>query len=136
MANTGLDAKFYYGTAGSTAANELSIVSNDSPDLTAEEVESKYRDGWVSTDPGSFNLSINVTVKTDGSNAGYAALVAAATGRSLIAVKTINKTSGVGWDADFAVTQVSDPHELGSPNETTFNLKVNTTNRTPTRITA
>lgn len=132
----GLDAKLYYGAAGSTAATELTIVREVTMESSADDIVSAFRDGtYKSHEAGQLDLTVNVTMKLKSDNAGFQSFVTAFTGRSKIALKVISKTSGVGWDADFAVISMSEPQPIDGVLEVTFACAINTESRTPTRVT-
>ena len=52
---------------------------------------------------GGQALTASAKIVKDTTNTSYTALASAATGRTMVAIKFLDKTSGAGWDADWAV---------------------------------
>lgn len=128
----GLDAKTYYGAAGSSASTELTIVREVTTDIAADDVVSGYRDsGWKSHEAGQKDGTVNLIVKNSTANAGFLALQAAFENRTPIALKILDVTSGKGIDADFAVLAKSRPEPIDGVIECTFTLAINTDTRAP-----
>ncbi len=101
----GLDARVYYGTAGSAAATELTIVQDlKQDDGKANPVDvTRRHDTQKRYQPGLKEFSFTLTIFADTTNAGYTALLTAFSNKTAIALYVKNAASGTGLDADFYV---------------------------------
>ncbi len=132
----GLDAKTYYGTAGSSAANELDILREVNTDLNDDDIVSAYRNSqWKSHEAGQTDGTVSLTVQNKTSDPGYQALRNAKMNKELIALKILDEASGEGLDADFAVLTMGRPEPIDGVIEITFTCGVNTSLREPVWVT-
>lgn len=133
----GLDAKCYYGAAGASATNELTILREVTTDLSRDDIVSAFRESdKKSHEAGQMDVSVNLVVKNKTSDPGYQALRDAFLNRTLIALKILDKASGEGPDADFAVLSMSRPEPIDGVLEVTFAVGVNMDNSRWSWITA
>lgn len=131
----GLNAKFYWGAAGSTANTELDIVREVTTDLTADDIVSAYRNSrFKSHEAGQLDLTLSLAVKLVPTNPGFAALSAAAENGTPIAGLVRHAASGVGWDADWVVLTMSEPQPIDGVLEVNFGLAINNDTREPVRV--
>lgn len=129
----GLDAKLYYGTAGSTAATELTITREVDIQVAGDEINQSTRaTGWKQYAAGQKDLTISLTVLNDISDAGYIALRNAWLNRTNLAIYAKDKATGEGPDLDCCVTSLGRPEPLEGEIVVTFTLKPARTNRAPT----
>ncbi len=125
----GLDAKTYYGAAGASATNELTILREVTTDMSRDDIVSAFRDAdKKSHEAGQMDVTLNIVVKNKTSDLGYKALRDAFLNRTLIALKVLDKTSGEGPDADFAVLTMSRPEPIDGVLEVTFGVGINMDN--------
>lgn len=100
----GFEGELYWGTAGSTAATQLTIArdvhyvfTQTYADVTDRASAIEYSEA-VTTKP-----SLDFEINNDATNAFVAAVRSAAIGRTLIAFRTKDRSGGVGLDGDFFV---------------------------------
>lgn len=102
----GMDAKLYYGNAGSSATNEMSNVRDVT--VTAEageaDVTTRANSGWRATVATLRECSIEFEMVWDPADAGFAAVKNAYLNSELIAFKALDQAAGTGVDADFSIT--------------------------------
>lgn len=125
----GLDAKCYYGVPGASATNELTILREVTTDLSRDDIVSAFRESDLkSHEAGQMDVTLNLVVKNKTSDAGYQALREAFLNRTLVALKVLDKASGEGPDADFAVLTMSRPEPIDGVLEVTFGVGINMDN--------
>lgn len=134
----GFEAKMYHGTAGSSATTELDIIRDVTLTLESTEGETTTRatGGWKTYVAGLKDATIEFTLKWDPSNAGFEALRDAWVGRSLVALKILDKASGEGLDADFVVTKFSRSENLDEKIEVSVTARPAMDTRAPAWVEA
>lgn len=133
----GLDGKLYYGTAGSTATNELTIVRDVTADIAVDEADASTRaSGWKDYIPTMKDMTLTFDIVNDPSNAGYQALRAACMAGTPIALRSLDSASGEGPDADFCVYGFPRSEPLGDVQTISLTCKPTHVNRQPTWATS
>lgn len=104
----GLNAKLYFGTAGSTASTELTNVKDVTLNLECGEadVTTRASEGWKVSVATLKDASVEFTMLYDTENAGYSALKTAYFGGTPIALLIADDDEN-GLDADFTITGFS-----------------------------
>lgn len=98
----GFEGVLYWGTAGSTADTELAIARDVSYGLDPEFADISDRSSLFALyDVAQVDFEIQFEINNKESDAFIAALRAAVTGGTAIALKTEDTASGYGVDADF-----------------------------------
>lgn len=110
----GFEAKMYYGTAGSSAASELSIVRDVTLNVESTEAETTTRGtgGFKTYAAGLKDATVEFNMKWDPSNAGFEAIRDAYVGRTAVALKILDGAAGEGLDADFVITKFNRSENL------------------------
>lgn len=105
----GMEAKLYYGTAGSTATNELTNVKNVTLNLETGEadVTTRANQGWRATVATLKDGSVEFDMVWDTEDEGFAAIKDAFFNNDPIALAILDGTGGNGLDADFSITTFS-----------------------------
>lgn len=105
----GLDAKIFYGTAGSTATTELSNTRDVTLNLeTAEaDVTTRAAQGWRETVATLKDASVEWVMIYDTADAGFTAIKDAFFNNTAIALAVLDGVGGSGLDADFSITTFS-----------------------------
>jgi hypothetical protein len=105
----GMNAKIYYGTAGTTASTELTNVRDVTITLEAGEadVTTRANSGWRATAPTlrECNLEFDMVWKT--TDAGFTAVKTAFLNNDTIALLALSEAGGEGIDGDFSITNFS-----------------------------
>ena len=100
----GFEGKLYWGTAGSTAATELTIARDVNYQFTGAKADVSDRASIIEySRTAMVGFSLDFEVNNDATNAFLAAVRAAAAAGTAIAFKTLDRTSGYGCDGDFIV---------------------------------
>lgn len=115
----------YYGTAGAEATNEAPSCRNVTPDrsFTEGETTTKGDGGNKTYSPGLHDCSIEIEmiVPAEGDDApDYEAILAAANGRSKIALLVLTEEDGHGIGGDFHIFTVGAPQEIEGVQFATF----------------
>lgn len=102
-----LEAKLYYGAAGSTAASEITNINGDlTQTISPDKVEITLRGSRTKTYKGGpYDSSLAWSMNWKDGDTILEALQAAAVNGTCLAFRTKDYSSGKGWDADFAVTK-------------------------------
>lgn len=110
----GMDAKLYYGNAGSSATNEMTNVRDVTVSAEAGEadVTTRANSGWRATVATLRECTIEFEMVWDPADAGFAAVKTAYLNSELIAVKALDQEAGTGVDADFSITSFSQSQPL------------------------
>ncbi len=128
----GLDAKTYYGAAGSSASTEMNIVREVTLNLAADDVVSGDRSSvFKSHGTGQIDATVDIVATCDTANAGYQALRDAFLNRTPLALKFLDKASGEGLDADFMVINMGRPEPLNGEIVSNFSVGINQSLRAP-----
>lgn len=110
----GFEAKMYQGAAGASAATELDIVRDVTLTLESTEGETTTRatGGFKTYAAGLKDATVEFNMKWDPSNAGFKAIRDAYVGRTMVALKILDKANGEGLDADFVITKFTRAENL------------------------
>ncbi|MBK9128180.1 MAG: hypothetical protein IPM13_10310 [Phycisphaerales bacterium] len=110
----GMDAKLYYGTAGSAANTLMGNVRNVTLNLEAGEadVTTRANSGWRATAPTLRECSVEFEMVWDPDDAGFTAIKTAFLTNGLVALKVLDKLNGQGPDGDFAITSFTRSEDL------------------------
>lgn len=101
----GFEGKLYRGTAGSTASDEVTGVTDVNYTVDADRADTSTRASiWKFSKVAMLSLSIDFTMKQDETDSDLTALKAAAVAGTPIALRTRDYASGYGVDADFNIT--------------------------------
>jgi len=105
----GMNAKIYYGTAGSTASYELSNVRDVTVTLEAGEadVTTRANDGWRATAPTLKECTVEFEMVWKTTDAGFTAIKNAFLNNTTIALLVLSESGGEGMDGDFSITNFS-----------------------------
>jgi len=105
----GMNAKLYYGAAGSSAATEMGNVKDVTLTLEAGEadVTTRANSGWRATAPTLRECTVEFEMVWDPTDAGFTAIKNAFLSAGLIALKVLDQAAGQGPDGDFAITSFS-----------------------------
>ena len=97
----GYEGKVYTGTAGSTAATELTIVRSVTFNIDPDRADTSDRASFInSTGPAGVTVSIDIEMNNDNSNAFVATLLANATAGTLTALKLEDYSGNTVFDGD------------------------------------
>ena len=100
----GLDCKAYYGTAGSTAATELTNCKDVTLNLEKGEADVTTRGStWRLTVGTLKDASVDFTMLWDDTDAGFIAIKDAFFNSTNIALAFLDGAAGEGLDADFSI---------------------------------
>ena len=107
----GFQAKFYHGTSGSPATNELTNIMDNSLGLENGEVDVTTRatNGWRAFAPTLTEATVEFTLLWLPGNSGFEAIKDAFFAKGTIALRILDKAigSGEGLDADFIISNFS-----------------------------
>ena len=105
----GMNAKLYYGAAGSTASTLMDNVRDVTLTLEAGEadVTTRANQGWRATAPTLRECTAEFEMVWDPADAGFAAIKDAFLSAGMVALKILDKSGGQGPDGDFAITSFS-----------------------------
>lgn len=137
----GIDAKAYYGTAGSTPSTELSEASKVTLKIDLENGNFNSRaSSWKITDVAMLDADVEITIANSVRNATAIAFFwTKMTTKAAFALKLLDAaTSSRGIDADWVITGSNNDQDLSTPQEWTFTCKPTyaTGGRYPSAITA
>lgn len=132
----GINAKCYYGAAGSAASTEMTIVKEATINIDGESVVSGNRGSrWKSHTVGQLDCTLELKVTAKTSDGGYRALNDSWLNATTLALKALDKVSGEGIDGDFQVEKRSESQPLNGEIEITFTCGLSTKDREPSWIT-
>ena len=105
----GMNAKLYYGAAGSSASTEMGNVKDVTLTLEAGEadVTTRANQGWRATAPTLRECTAEFEMVWDPADAGFTAIKNAFLSSGMVALKILDKTGGQGPDGDFSITSFS-----------------------------
>lgn len=132
----GYAAKLYVGTAGSTAGTEVSIVRDATVSMEAAEADDTTRGGggWGSTSVTIRKATVEFEIRYDPAAAGFATIRNAYDAGSAIALCPRDSAGGSGIDADFVISNFSNPQPLEGILVVNVTAKLSTALRTLTRV--
>lgn len=109
----GLEGKLYHGTAGTTAATELTITRDVTLvfDLTLADVSTRASiiDQFMAAGVG---FTLDFEVINDDANSFVDTIRGHAAAGTAIALKAIEATSGWGFDGDFVIQKLDESQAL------------------------
>ncbi|MCC7408659.1 MAG: hypothetical protein IT442_13980 [Phycisphaeraceae bacterium] len=110
----GMNAKLYFGAAGTTAATEMTNVRNVTLTLEAGEadVTTRANQGWRATAPTLRECTCEFEMVWDPADAGFTAIKDAFLAAGTVALKILDKAGGQGPDGDFSITSFSRGEQL------------------------
>jgi len=135
----GIDAKAYYGDAGSTPATELTAAEKISLKFTLAEGEFNSRaSAWQLTDVATLDAEVEITIKNSTRNATPIGFFwTKATTRAAFALKVMDAATGSrGIDADWIITSMNNDQDLATPQDWVFTMKPTYVSRYPQAVTA
>ena len=101
----GLDGKFLYGSAGSTASTESNNVVECTLNLSARTADTTRRGKtWATSKPVLLEATVDFTIKDVEGDALISTVRGAYIGKSRIALYPTDADGGEGLDADFYIT--------------------------------
>ncbi len=105
----GMDAKLYYGNAGSSATNEMTNVRDVTVSAEAGEadVTTRANSGWRATVATLKEASVEFEMVWDTADAGFTAIKNAYLNNELIGFQVLDGAGGQGLQADFMITAFS-----------------------------
>lgn len=133
MIPLGFEGKTYRGTAGSTAATEITNIKNCTLQIDAGEADATTRasNGWKWTIPGLFDASIDFEMVVDTEDPNFTAIQTAFFARTPMAFLFLDEEGGEGLDADFAIMGFSKPQETDQAQTVKVTLKPTYSTRAP-----
>jgi len=101
----GMNAKLYYGTAGTTASTEMGNVRDVTLTLEAGEanVTTRANLGWRATAPTLRECTVEFEMVWDPDDAGFTTIKTAYLTAGKVALKVFDKAGGQGPDGDFSI---------------------------------
>ena len=130
----GMNAKLYYGTAGSLATTEMTNVQDVTLNLETGEadVTTRGNSGWRATAATLKTGSVEFKMIWDTGDAGFTAIKTAYFNATAIALAVLDATGGEGLDADFTVTNFSRSEPLEEAITVSVTVKPTYSTRAPT----
>lgn len=129
----GLDGKFYYGTAGSTASTEATNIEDVTVNLSSTDVDITRRGStWEVSKTILLSGEVTATLQKREGDAFMATVEAAYLAKTRIAIYAKSATSGKGLDADVYVTQMNDNQPLKDKQTYELTFKITDEQRVPT----
>ena len=127
-----LDAKLYYGTAGSTASTEANTCQDVSLSIKKGEAKISSRASrWALVKAALKEAEFTVDFNSDASDAHLQAIITAFVTDTPLAFKIADKESGVGLDADFEIMSMDDDQKLEEAVIIKFTIKPTYVSRYP-----
>jgi len=132
-AKLGLNAKAYYGTAGSSATTEITNIKDVTLNLEKGEADVTTRggNGWRQTLATLKEGSIEFEMVWDPDDGAFGAVKDAYFNDTLIAMKFLDEAGGEGLDADFTVTNLTRNEALEEAITASVTVKVAYSDRAP-----
>ncbi len=133
----GMEAKLYYGPAGSTATTELTNVKDVTLNLETGEadVTTRGNQGWRATVATLKNGSVEFEMIWDTGDAGFTAIRQAYFNNTAIALAILDGESGEGLDADFSITNFTRNEPLEEAITVSVTAKPTYSTRAPAWVT-
>jgi hypothetical protein len=132
----GLNAKLYYGPAGSPATTELGNCMDVTLNLEKGEADITTRgaQGWRQTVGTLKEGSVEFKMIWDPSEPGFTAIKNAYFNDAPIALKILDSAGGSGLDADFSVTKLTREEPLENALTASVTVKPTYSTRAPAWI--
>ena len=129
----GLEAKFFYGSAGATAATEMTNVKDVTLNMETGEadVTTRAADGWRLTAATLKEASVEFEMVWDPNDGGFIAIKTAYFNAEPLAL-FVSDGNNNGLDADFVVTSFSRSEPLEEALTVSVTCKPTLVNRAPT----
>jgi predicted secreted protein len=104
-----MNAKTYFGVAGTTAATEITNITDVEVTLNADEAEATTRanSGWKATVATLRECTVEFEMIWAADDPAFAAIRTAYLTAGLVALKVLDRANGEGPDGDFAITSFS-----------------------------
>lgn len=129
----GLDGKFYYGTAGSTASTEATNIEDVTVNLSTTEVDITRRGStWEGSKVILLTGEITATLQKREGDAFMTSVETAYLNKTRIAIYAKSSSTGKGLNADCYVTQMNDGQPLKDKQTYDLTFKITDELRTPT----
>lgn len=130
-----LNAKLYYGTAGTTAATELTTVGDVTTSIKKAEAKVASRaSGWNLTYGTMKDADVSFSIAGDDGDTHLNALITAFNNDTPLAFKVLDKASGKGIDADFEILSLDRDEKLEDVVSYKFTIKPTYVTRYPTWV--
>jgi predicted secreted protein len=131
-----MEAKIYYGTAGTAASKELTNVKDVTLNLEAGEadVTTRGNKGWRATVGTLKEGSVEFEMVWDSADAGFSAIKDAYFNNKPVALKILDYENGEGLDADFSITNFSRSEPLEEAITVSITAKPTYSTRAPTWV--
>ena len=128
-----LNAKAYFGTAGSTASTVVDNIRDITLNLTKDEADVTTRgaNGWKLTVGTLKDGSVDTSIVWDDADAFFTAIKTAYFNDTPIVMLFLDKVSGQGLDADFSVTNFTRNESLAEAITADITLKPTYSTRYP-----
>lgn len=132
-AKLGLNAKAYYGTAGSSASTEIDNIKDVTLNLEKGEADVTTRggNGWRQTVGTLKEGSVEFEMVWDTDDDAFSAIQTAYFNDTNIALKFLDQASGTGLDADFSITNLTRNEALEEAITASVTAKVTYSTRSP-----
>ena len=132
----GMQAKLYYGAAGTSATSELTNVKDVTLNLETGEADVSVRasEGWRATVATLKNGSVEFTMIWNTEDEGFTAIKNAYFNNTAIALAVLDGEGGSGLDADFSVTNFTRNEPLEEAITVNMTVKPTYVTRAPTWV--
>ncbi len=128
----GLDGKFYYGSAGSTASSEAVNIEDVTVNLSTTEVDITRRGStWESSKTILLSGEVTATLQKREGDAFMATVESAYLNKTRIAIYAKSAAAGKGLNADCYVTQMNDGQPLKDKQTYELTFKITDEERAP-----
>ena len=134
----GMNAKLYYGEAGSSASNLVDNVRDVTLSLETGEsdVTTRGNDGWRATVATLKDGSVETEIVWDTDDDFFDAVQTAYFSAGAIALQVLDGVSGTGLDADFSITNFTRTEPLEEAVTASVTFKPTYSTRAPTWVTS
>lgn len=113
MIRMGIEGQLFYGAAGSTATTLANNVKDLTEAIDPQDADISARGSVIEqSGPGTIKVTISWSSNWDPADAFILAMVAAATTRVPIALRTKDYSAGKGIDGDWIVTKLDHKEPL------------------------
>ena len=129
----GMDAKLYYGTAGTTANNVIDNVTNVTLSLSKAEadVTTRGNNGWRATVATLKDAEISFSMVWDTEDAAFTAIKNSYINDTAIAMLVLDEEGGQGLDADCMVGNFTRNEDLEDAIRVDVTIKPTYSTRAP-----
>ena len=132
----GFNAKLYYGSAGSSAANEISNVTNVTLSLSkaSADVTTRRGGGWRQKKGTLKEGTVEFEMIWDPTDPAFSTLFTGWNENTPVALKILDEEGGTGLDADFEVMDMTREEPLEDAIKAKVKCEPTYTTRTPTWV--